>query len=90
MASASVCFCVCVCVMNARAFVLTPGLSWSVHGDLYGSVVCGHLWRVGEYRDCQREALACGDIKQTSNDVPSARTMTRFHGRAILQSQVWL
>lgn len=68
-----------VCVMNAPAFVLTPGLSWSIDGDLYGSVVCGHLWRVGEYCDCQREALACGDIKQTSNDIPSVQTMTCIH-----------
>lgn len=46
------------CVMNVCAFVLTPGLSWSIDGDLYGSVVCGHLRRVGEYCNCQREALA--------------------------------
>lgn len=50
--------------LYVHAFVLTPGLTWSIHGDLYGSVVSGHLWWVGEYCDCQREALACGDIKQ--------------------------
>lgn len=51
-------------VQYVHAFVLTPGLTRSIHGDLYGSVVSGHLWWVGEYCDCQCEALACGDIKQ--------------------------
>lgn len=46
------------------AFVLTSWLTWSVHGDLNGSVVSGHLWWIGEYCDCQCEALACDDIKQ--------------------------
>lgn len=54
---------VCACV-----FVLTPGLSGSIDGNLYGSMVCCHLWRVGEYCNCQREALACGDTKKTPSD----------------------
>lgn len=39
--------------------LLTPWFSWSVHCDLYGSMVSGHLRRVGEYCDCQSEALPC-------------------------------
>ena len=44
--------------------VLTSGLPRAVHGDLYGSVVSGHLGWVREYCDCQREALACKTHKK--------------------------
>ena len=58
-AIASVCACVCV-----RA-LLTSGLTRTVHSDLYGPMVSGHLWGVGEYGDCQGEALAYeGNIKR--------------------------
>lgn len=68
-----------VSVWTMHELLLTPGLTGSVHGDLYSSVISGHLWWVGEYCDCQRETLACGDIKRTSNDVQSVETMTRIH-----------
>lgn len=57
--------CTSLCVFNRYHMMvdiwglLTPWLSWSVHCDLYGSVVSGHLRRVGEYCDCQSEALPC-------------------------------
>lgn len=77
-------------VLHVRAFVLTPGLTWSVHGDLYGSVVSGHLWWVGEYCDCQREALACGDIKQHQMTYHLWRQWPAFIAKPIPKSQVWL
>lgn len=39
---------------------LTSRLSGSVHRDLDGSLVRGHLRRVGEHRDGQGETLPCG------------------------------
>lgn len=68
----------CVCVL-----VLTPGLTWSINGDLYGSMVSGHLWWVGEYCDCQCEALACGDIKQHQMTYHPLETMTSIHVETI-------
>lgn len=38
---------------------LTSRLSGAVHGDFYGSLVRGHLRRVGEHGDGQCETLAC-------------------------------
>lgn len=40
---------------------LTSGFPGSIHGDLDGSVVGGHLGRVGEHGDCERETLPWGD-----------------------------
>lgn len=40
---------------------LTSGFPGSIHGDLDGSVVGGHLGRVGEDGDCERETLPWGD-----------------------------
>lgn len=37
--------------------VLTSGFPGSIHSDLDGSVVGGHLGRVGEHGDCERETL---------------------------------
>lgn len=40
---------------------LTSGLPGSIHGDLDGSVVGGHLGRVGEHGDCERETFPWGN-----------------------------
>ena len=73
---ACVCACVCVCV---RA-LLTSWLTWPVHGDLYGPVVSGHLRRVGEYGDCQGEALAYeGNIKRRTHTHTHTHTHARTH-----------
>ena len=42
------------------ALALTSRLPGSVHGHLDGSVVGGHLGRVGEHGDGQRETLSWG------------------------------
>lgn len=44
---------------------LTSWLSWTVHCDFYGSLVRGHLGRVGEHCDRQGETLACVEIEKT-------------------------
>lgn len=63
---------------------MSPGLTWSVHGDLDGSVVSGHLWRVGEYRDCQREALASAAAANEAK-VVEARYLVLHHTRGVPQ-----
>ena len=50
--------CVCARLRACVCALLTSWLARAVHGDLYGPVVSGHLRRVGEYGDCQGEALA--------------------------------
>lgn len=44
---------------------LTSRLSRTVHRDFYGSLVRGHLGRVGEHRDRQGETLPCEEIGRT-------------------------
>lgn len=44
---------------------LTSWLSRTVHSDFYGSLVGGHLRRVGEHGDGQCETLACIEKEKT-------------------------
>lgn len=44
-------------MMKRMEVVLTAWFSGPVHGDLDGSLVGGHLGRVGEHRDGQSETL---------------------------------
>lgn len=45
--------------MGGALRLLTARLTWSIHSNLDGSVVGGHLGRVGEHSDGQSEALTC-------------------------------
>lgn len=64
---------------------LTSGLPGSIHGDLDGSVVGGHLGRVGEHGDCERETFPWGNQgRSLMPDTFAAPPVSHLHSAAIV------
>lgn len=67
---------------------LTSWLSRTVHGDFYGSLVRGHLRRVGEHRDRQGETLPCEETGRTVGILEEEQKKKKKRGRKTAVSKL--